>query len=240
VHSIEATITDASSALLQIESLSLNQAYVVVWMPNELAALVVEPGGDIETPRRVKMMRQSSADFDFTTLDSHLEVFYENHVATHEGDCDIWHLAAKREIRVEAERLICKSLHGFFRHSVLPRSATIDREVQTYQGREDIRILRINKVTNELETAILELKVLRMTDSEKKALNWAKKGVIQTLRYSKTDSKTKEKFVCIYDGRTKDDPMPDGVKFATQNNVKWRRYFMTTPGCLKTQVGHLT
>lgn len=239
VYSINATITDSSSALLLIESLKLNHTYAVVWLPNESVALVIEPGGNIETPKRIRMKRQSGVIFDFTTLDYHLETFYTDHVATHEGDCDIWQYAGKREIRQFAERLICKSLHGFFRHSVLPRSARVGREIQTYMGREDIQILRTN-ASHELETAILELKVLRASHSVDDALDWAKKGVDQVRDYSETDDQVKEKFVCIYDGRTNDEPMPEGVQYAAQHKVKWRRYFMTTPTSPKIHSGYLT
>jgi hypothetical protein len=193
-------------------------------------SVLVHSGSDIDSAVRISFKQVGSATFDFSHLDAFLEKYYHDFVATHEGDCDVWAEAKNRKLKQRPEFQIQRSLHGYFRHGVLPRSARVDREIQTYRGRADIRIIRSRR-DGTLEGAVMELKVLFPDKSESWNLDWAKQGVDQVVGYSIADGDTVHRYVCCYDGRKADAAMPKGVDYAKEKQVAWRRYFMSTPGC---------
>ena len=209
---------------------NLGHLHAVAVSPTQHIAHV-HYGVDLDETYTVSFGRLSSEAFSFDNLDEYLEYYYRHHLATHECDNDVWFHAGDRKLKGYPERQIQRSLHSFFRHSVLPKSARIDREVQTYKGREDLRILKING--SAFEGAIMELKVLFPDKTEVANLAWAKAGVDQVAGYEQTDVTVKLRYVCCYDGRKEDLAMPEGVSYAEAKEVRWRRYFMQTPGCDK-------
>jgi hypothetical protein len=211
---------------------NLTHTFAVAVSPLDRSAMV-HFADDIDAASFVSFKRVSAGNFDFRQLDSVLAFFYTHYVSTHEGHCDVWAKATKRHLKSQPERQIQRSLHGFFRHAVLPTSAFADSEVRTYAGRTDLRILRARD-DRSLEGAVLELKVLFGHKSDQDNLTWAKEGVDQAVRYSTEDARIVVRYVCCYDGRKKDSAMPEGVAYALEKAVTWRRYFMQTPGCSAT------
>lgn len=232
VYFIEHQLKNISDALTLLESDSFKNTTAVIWLPLESVAYVHEVGGDTNLPRRIPLTIDRTELFDFTKIDHHLEVFYESYVSTHEAFCDVWKKAKERILKESPEKQIQKNLIAHFHFGVLPRSAKASREYQTHRGREDVQIIRANSA-HELETAILELKVLFKTKTEQWNIDWAMKGINQVVDYAKADTVVKERYICCYDGRAEDLQMPTCLSYANSKEVKWRRYFMTTPGCLK-------
>lgn len=232
VYFIEHQLKNISDALTLLESDNFKNTTAVIWLPLESVAYVHEIGGDANLPRRVPLTIDRAELFDFAKIDHHLEVFYENYVSTNEALCDVWKKPKDRELKEYPERQIQKNLIGHFQFAVLPRSAKASREYQTHRGREDVQIVRAN-AAYELETAILELKVLFKKQTLEWNSNWAIKGINQVVAYAKADTVVKERYVCCYDGRAQDLKMPECLAYANTKAVKWRRYFMTTPGCDK-------
>ena len=218
-----------------IQAKQLGHTFAVAVSPVNRSAMI-HSGSDLDAAQFVSFKRVGSAEFDFSKLDSFLEIFYNEYVATHEGFCDVWSKATKRQLKVKPERQIQRSLHGFFRHGVLPDSAIADREIQTYAGRSDLRIIRARE-DRSLEGAVMELKVLFPNKSETDNLEWAKQGVDQVVGYAAADTKVLVRYVCCYDGRKDDTAMPDGASYASEHAVTWRRYFMQTPGVERKLVG---
>ncbi len=232
----QAAVFDSGPALLgHIHSEGWAGLTVIVVAPASRKALVHRGGADFDDGTSVSF-RESGGEFSFEKTDAVLEDFYSNFVETHECDCDIWKFSGNRELKEFAERQVQRSLHGYIKHGVLSPRARIDQEIQTSKGRADVRVLR-SKSDGTLECVVLELKVLRKTKTAAENLQWAKDGVDQVVNYAKTDKSIVLKYVCCYDGRKVDEAMPEGVKYAADNDVRWRRYFMTTQKCERLVAG---
>jgi hypothetical protein len=236
VHGIATALGTCSELLGHLADTQHETMTAIAVSPIDMTALI-HLGGDLEEAYKISFKRFTSVEFDFSKLDDYLRDFYESHVSTHDGYCDVWSKAAKRQLKHFPERQIQKALQAFFDYGVLPRTAKIYREVQTHAGREDLRIIRAKKADNTLEGVVMELKVLAPTKTDDKNLEWAKEGVDQAVGYAATDKMTAHRYVCCYDARKDDVPMPDGVAYATAKLVTWRRYFLQTPGCLRKTSG---
>lgn len=228
VYGVATTAGTCPELLSALSKAGLAAATAVAVSPEKRMALV-HSNGDPNDAYPVPFEHLGTKDFDFTQLDAYLAEFFEAHLSTHDGLCDIWSKPSKRTLKQYAERQIQKTLQAFFQYRVLrKKSAKIDREIQTHAGRKDLRIIRV-KPDRTLEGAVMELKVLRPTISDEKNLEWAIDGVDQAARYTKTDDMTAYTYVCCYDGRKIDAPMPTAVAYAKTKAVTWRRYFMETP-----------
>lgn len=236
VFGVATALNTCPQLLNYLTEAGLANATAVVASPQGKFALVHVGGEDPEDAYRVPFERVSTKEFDFSQLDEYLGKFYEENLSTQDGYCDIWAKATKRQLKLYPERQIQKALQAFFNYAVLPRSAKIYREIQTHVGREDIRIIRA-KADRSLEGAVMELKVLSPKKTEDKNLEWAKAGVDQAARYAVTDNTTAHRYVCCYDARPADKPIPAGVAYATEKLVIWRRYFLQTPGSARTTTG---
>jgi hypothetical protein len=235
VYGIATSAATCPELLAYLNHVGMSSLTAVAVSAEKKLALV-HSSGDIDDAYSVPFERLSAKDFDFTQLDEYLGEFYEAHLSTHDGLCDIWAKPTKRKLKQYAERQIQKTLQAFFQYRVLSKSAKVDREIQTHAGREDLRIIRA-KPDRTLEGALMELKVLRPTLTEEKNLEWAKDGVDQAARYAKAEDMTAHRYVCCYDGRKVDAPMPAAVAYAREKLVTWRRYFMQTPQCSRAVSG---
>ena len=71
----------------------------VVVSPESKLALVHNGGGDVEEAYPIRFKPLRNGDFTFDRLDSVLETFYKDAVATHACDCDIWKSAKQRKLK---------------------------------------------------------------------------------------------------------------------------------------------
>jgi hypothetical protein len=236
VHGVATELGTCSELLGHLADSHQEKMTAIAVSPVDKTALI-HLGGDLEEAYRIPFKRFTTEGFDFLKLDDYLRDFYEAHVSTNDGYCDVWAKAGKRQLKMYPERQIQKTLQAFFVYGVLPLSAKIYREIQTHAGREDLRIIRANKTNGTLDGVVLELKVLAPTKTDEKNLEWAKEGVDQAASYAATDKMTAHRYVCCYDARKDDAPMPEGVAYAKQKLVTWRRYFMQTPGISRKTIG---
>lgn len=217
-------------ALKFLDDNGLQSCAAVVFLPQQDALLVHEPNEDPNDAVRIDLGPVSSEPFSFDKLDEYLKRFYADFLETHDGDCDIWAKATKRQLKPEPERQIQKSLNAFFKWTIGRYGAKLDQEIKTRRGRSDLRVLRYHSPT-EWRQAIMELKVLRPGNSPN-ARDWALKGIDQLVGYRKgEEEQTEACYLCCYDARPDDQDILEVQAAAQVANVLPRRYFMKTPGC---------
>jgi hypothetical protein len=211
----------------------LTTGLVVVFLPEQRAIVALNLGKP-EPPIRVPLIPPRAQQFAFADLENLLQRFYIHGVSTHRGHCRIWEDEKKRRLRPEPERTVQGALFLFLLGCIeIHHQGVVRVEVYHPKGRDDIEIIRSDH--GKYKVGILELKVLSPKKSQKANLDWALKGIQQVLAYSATYNTASEqivdaKYVCCFDGRKSDTPMPEFFSTAATAAVQGRRYFMETPG----------
>ena len=113
----------------------------------------------------------------------------------------------------------------------------VREEIKNQGGRVDIWIDRPRQGSSGKVNTILELKVLKPSDSFKSNHDWARKGVEQANGYRNHDTDTA--FACLFDARRIKQDMPELEPYAIAKNVRLERYLMDVPGDIKKQPDEL-
>ncbi len=209
---------------------------LVVASPRAREAIVLRKNVDPDDCDKVSLAPKSTAPFDFTQVPALLEEFHKTWTKSHLGYCRIWAEATKRTLKPLPEGQIQGSLIGFFEYTVRPRSVLVDEEFATFNGRGDVRLVKWSRSkggpeSGLIEVCILELKVLSRTKSDAKNEEWAMSGIQQLLNYRAAKPAPGPSFLCCYDGRKADEPMPTVEAHAKKVGVVPKRFFLETPGC---------
>lgn len=171
-----------------------------------------------------------------SSIDEQLERFHTQHTQYPDGFTHAWHDRSQGVIRSDSEAIIRDALYLHFKN-VAFRSKFIVREEQTPAGRTDISIFDTHQ--NNTLACVLELKVLRSRGMSKKTgkgtrsykaevmERHARMGIRQAQKYKEAaNPNAKWAYICLYDGRDKDEAMPDIEAVATARGVIYKKYYM--------------
>jgi hypothetical protein len=196
----------------------------VIFEPNSLSAYVVLRTTNSDDAVKLTFPEKPEP-FSFDNLGKYLERFHEKGTRYSEGRCRIWKDLKTRMLKETAEVQIQGVLVWFLEYEV-GTAGLVDEEVRTTSGRSDVRMVLWPKDGGPERRAILELKVLRAQWSATRNVAWAKKGVNQVVRYRGAQKNVTHGFACCFDGRKKNDPMPEFETYANAKNVVAKRFFM--------------
>ncbi len=205
--------------------------------------LVVEPSSgrmfycpDGASSRRLTLRIPLSIVTHLTqaAVDEALEDFHLQYTAYPDGLIDPWHDRPSRVLLRHAENVVRNALFVFFRNITF-QSQYVTREEMLSSGFADISIH--DKGPGKVAMCVFELKALRSRGltkqvgkapraySTKSVERHVRRGIRQAEKY-KAASKAGLAYVCLYDGRDKDDPLSELETLADQRGVTWRRYYM--------------
>ncbi len=174
-------------------------------------------------------------------VEGSLNDFHSGYLEYPDGYAHIWYERSSRTMMRDAEAIVRDHLYLHFRN-VTFQSQYVAREEQTTAGRPDVSI---HDIQDQPKTNYLfELKVLRSrgmpklgsarpaasvssakTYNEKSMLLHARMGVRQAAKYQKAN-KAKAAYICLYDGRDDDTPMPTVRALAQAEGIEYRKYYM--------------
>ncbi len=227
---------DVSSAVSWAHANGLADNTFIVVSLKAREAIILRRGIDPDDCESVPLAPKSGVPFDFKQVPALLNDFHERWTKSHLGYCRVWSKATKRVLKDHPEGQIQGSLMGYFEFTVRPQSVLVDEEFSTFNGRGDVRLVRWSRSkgdpdTGTLEVCIMELKVLSPKKSPEKNVEWALAGIQQLLGYREAKPAPGPSYLCCYDGRKVDEPMPTVEAKAIEVGVIPKRFFMETPNC---------
>lgn len=218
-----------------IDEHGCGSALAIVFLPKHLKIFTKSLGLGMSEDAPIACVQLDGSTpkntFHYSQIDKILEHFFYTGVMTHRGNCRVWANQEDRELVTDPEDMVQRCLYQtLLTHIDLERRGVTKAEVQNVNGREDIEII-VNNNGN-YEISILELKVLFPKKGPKANKEWALAGIQQALDYKAANhlQDVVSMHTCLYDGRKKDEAMPEFFSEAEEKGVNGRRYFMETDG----------
>ena len=240
-QALPASLLELPDLLNWMNKNNLNDCHAVIFLPSRRRVFIKsrDIAADIDELLFFDLPEEKQKDvFDFSQLGAVLEMFYKQGVETPGGVCRVWKDEKKRILNEKPEDLIQRSLYFclFLLINVTGQGQALT-EVTNLRGREDVEIIRFNETTQKYEIAIIELKVLFPTYSAQKNQDWALQGIQQVVDYAKSRENVVSRHAVCYDGRKKDEAMPEFFQKATDEGVEGWRFFMETSNVKRVITG---
>ncbi len=177
-------------------------------------------------------------DLTEALIDEELEKFHADYTQFPSGLAHVFHDRKARVLLRKAEDIVRDNLFQHLQFRAFG-SKLIIREGHTSAGRTDITI--IDSQQNNRVACVIELKVLRSRGLARRKdgtigsreyrpevmVEHARMGVRQAEKYKKiADPNALWGYVCLFDGRDKDEDLPDVQKVAGERGILYRRYYM--------------
>jgi hypothetical protein len=153
----------------------------------------------------------------------------------------LWVPGKERTLMTQPEKRVQMVLYfGLLNRLERHGLGTIGVEVDNPEGREDIEI-KVYLGNGQYELGIIELKVLRPDRGVDWNRGWALDAIKQAVDYTAGSvHNVVKKMACCFDGRKKDEAMPEFFAQAEKDSVDGRRYFMETEGISRVHVNYTT
>jgi hypothetical protein len=163
-------------------------------------------------------------------LDDTLEDFHWEYTGSPQGLSKPWRNAKNFLTKERLEEEIRDDLYIYFRY-LMQEQFAVQREFYGSAGRTDLFIY----FHAEKEGVYIELKVLRAWIEsggsrtrvpEKDIIDHGKDGIAQAFNYKRSFRNAGIAYACCFDAREKDSEIAALASFASEKDVRYKRYFM--------------
>lgn len=232
---------DEVSAVISWLSSSGTGKYAAVLFDTESLDAFFLNSDDLDEIVSVSIVAAATVNFQWSTLEQVLSDLYIRELRSPSRSHCLWMPDKDRTLMIQPEKRVQRMLHfGLFNRLERHGLGTIGVEVDNPEGREDIEI-KVDLGNGQYELGIIELKVLRPD----KGVDWnrdrALDAIKQALKYTAGSvHSVVKKMACCFDGRKKDEEMPEFFAQAKTDSVDGRRYFMETKGVSRVHMNYTT
>ncbi len=239
VHEGEKLVFDEAPAVISwLGSAGKGKYAAVVFDTESLDAFFLK-SDSLHEIVSVSILPAASVNFQWPDLEQVLSDLYIRHLRSPSPFHCLWVPGKARKLMTQPEKRVQMMLYlALFNRLERHGLGTIGVEVDNPEGREDIEI-KVDLGNGQYELGIIELKVLRPDKGGDWNRDWALHAIKQALDYTAGSvHDVAKKLACCFDGRKKDEAMPEFFAQATKDSVDGRRYFLETPGISRVHMNY--